>query len=66
MKRAPRLEKDTRRRFTPFKDVRTHTTRRPPRNEWLLLQEMDDGPDESFREAVERIERGEVIAGRAL
>jgi hypothetical protein len=66
MKRAPMLEKRKLSRSRPFKDRRAPSQGRPHSDEWLLIQEMEEGPDEGFREATERIARGELITGRAL
>jgi hypothetical protein len=66
MKPLPTTTKPQPRRHPP-----AHSARRPfspfgSREKWLLLSEVEEGPNAVLRELSERIARGQMIRGRAL
>jgi hypothetical protein len=54
------------RRNDPIPSARRAWPRIVSREKWLLLAELEDGPDEAVRDLTERLARGQMIRGRAL
>jgi hypothetical protein len=54
------------RRNHPTPSARLAWPRIVPREKWLLLAELEEGPDEAVRDLTDRLERGQLIRGRAL
>jgi hypothetical protein len=66
MKRASVLEKPRHRRNTALIPVRSTSSRRGHQAKWLVMPDVDEGPDAAFREVIQRIVRGDRIRGHAL
>jgi hypothetical protein len=66
VKRTPTFEKLRQRRNAAPVPVSPDPSRSAHHGKWLVMPDMDEGPDSAYREVIERIARGGRIRGHAL